>query len=162
MKKLFIPILLCISSGAWANAQYKGSATCEFDYDDFDYCSKAVVVKYKAALSKQQPNFDTKYIVVNVGTSKLIRYVALDTKSGVAFPVGDTVVGFKDSHGSLTGKPPIISYSINSPYLCIKGGVEAYRNSYSNVKVCYSIQENEYSEYAKTFDRSSPPESLDD
>ena len=164
MKKLLLTIGLSIlSAGAWANAPYKATTECQFDYDDFDFCSKTNVAKYKNALKTQQPNFDKKYILLNVSTSsKSIRFVALDTKNGLALPLRDAILGFKDDRGGLTGKPPVIKYSINNSSLCTWGSILAYRDAYDNVKTCYSIQDDEYSEYGKEFTRIDVPESLED
>ncbi len=164
MKKLLLlATSLVFSAGAWANAPYKATTECQFDYDDFDFCSKTNIAKYKNALKTQQPNFDRKYILLNVSnSSKSIRFVALDTKNGLALPLRDAILGFKDGRGGLTGKPPVIKYSINNPSLCTWGSILAYRDAYDNVKTCYSIQDDEYSEYGKEFTRTDTPESLED
>ena len=163
MKKiLLLAIASTFSVGVWANIPYKAITTCQFDYDDFNYCSKANVAKYRSALSTQKPNFNTKYILLNVSTSsRAIRYVALDTKNGLVFPLRDEILGFKDDQGGLTGKPPVIKYSINNSFLCTWGSVLAYRDAYDNVKTCYSIQDDEYSKYGKDFTRVDTPESLE-
>ncbi|MFW1635259.1 hypothetical protein [Acinetobacter oleivorans] len=164
MKKLLLlAIASTLSFEVWANAPYKATTTCQFDYDDFNFCSKINIAKYKNALSSQKPNFNTKYILLNVSTSlRSIRYVALDTKNGLAFPLRDTILGFKDNRGGLTGKPPVIKYSINNSFLCTWGSILAYRDAYDNVKTCYSIQDDEYSEFGKEFTRIDTPESIED
>lgn len=162
MKKMFILVIASVfSMGAWAGTQYKATTECQFDYDDFDFCSTLNISKYKSALSTQKANFDSKYILLNIGNPKAIRYVAIDTKNGWVLPLRDTILGFKDLQGGLTGKPPVISYSINNAHLCIKGSIDAYRDAYDNVEVCYAIQENQYSKYKKEFSRKGSPESLD-
>ncbi|OTG82313.1 hypothetical protein [Acinetobacter sp. ANC 4648] len=161
MKKLILLSIL-FSSGTWANTQYKATSECEFDYDGFKFCSKSNIVKYKKALTSQKPNFDSNYILLNIGTPKNIRYVAIDSKNGLVYPLSDEIIGFKDDNGGLTGKPPVINYSIDNANLCIKGSVMAYRNSYDNVKVCYSVQNNEHSKYKKEFIRADFPENIED
>lgn len=160
MKKLFLLTLL-LSGEAWANAPYKATTECQFDYDDFNFCSKVNVAKYKNALKIQKPNFNQKYILLNLSSSpKIFRFIALDTKNGLALPLRDEILGFKDKKGGLTGKPPIIQYSVNNSLLCTQGSISAYRDAYDNVKTCYSIQDNEYSEYGKEFTRSDTPVSI--
>lgn len=163
MKKLLLlTIGSTLSVGTWAaNVPYKSISICQFDYDDFDYCSKASIAKYKNALKTQKPNFNEKHILVNISSSsKSFRFVALDTKNGIAFPLSDEIIGFKDNTGGLTGKPPVIQYSLNTPYLCTKGSISAYRNSYDNVKTCYSVQDDEYSKYGKEFRRLNTPQEI--
>lgn len=163
MKKL---LLLAIAStlgfGVWASdVPYRAITQCQYDYDDFNFCSKANIAKYKNALKTQKPNFNQKYILLNLSSSnKTFRFVALDVKSGLALPLRDTIIGFKDNKGGLTGQSPVIQYSINSSNLCTKGSISAYRDAYDNVKTCYSIQDDEYSEYGKEFTRIDTPESL--
>ncbi|RJL71636.1 hypothetical protein [Acinetobacter radioresistens] len=162
-KLILLTVVSTLSMGAWASPEYKAVATCQFDYDDFEYCSKSNIAKYKQALKTSKPNFDTNYILLNLSKkTNSFRYVAIDSRDGLVFPLNDEIIGFKDNKGGLTGKPPIISYSVNNPYLCIKGSVDSYRNSYDNVKVCYSIQKDEYSTYGKDFIRVDSPESLED
>ena len=95
MKKLFLSTLL-ISGGAWANAPYKATTECQFDYDDFNFCSKVNVAKYKNALKTQKPNFNQKYILLNLSSSpQIFRFIALDTKNGLALPLRDGILGLK-------------------------------------------------------------------
>lgn len=163
MKKLSLLIVTSIFSvGVWASdTPYKSITQCQFDYDDFNFCSKTNIAKYKNALKTQNPNFNGKYILLNLSSSpKSFRFVALDTKNGLALPLRDEIIGFKDDRGGLTGKPPLIQYSITSPYLCTKGSVSAYRDSYDNVKTCFTVQDDEYSEYGKEFTRLDTPEEI--
>ncbi|NCI79742.1 hypothetical protein [Acinetobacter kanungonis] len=163
MKKLLLlTITSTLSVGTWAaNVPYKSISICQFDFDDFDYCSKANIAKYKNAIKTQKPNFNEKYILLNMSSSsKSFRFVALDTKNGIAFPLSDEILGFKDDTGGLTGKPPIIQYSLNNLNLCTIGSISAYRNSYDNVKTCYSIQDDEYSKYGKDFMRLNTPQEI--
>ncbi len=162
MKKLLLISALLFSGGVWAgDVPYRAITQCQYDYDDFNFCSKANIAQYKNALKTQKPNFNQKYILLNLSTSpKAFRFVALDTKSGLALPLKDTIIGFKDDKGGLTGKPPVIQYSVNSPNLCMKGSISAYRDAYDNVKTCYSIQNDEYSEYGKEFTRIDTTEPL--
>ena len=163
MKKLLLlAIASTFSVGVLANAQYKATTECQFDYDDFNFCSKSNITKYKNSLSDKKPNFNSKYILLNVGTLKNIRYVAINTENGLVFPLRDEILGFKGNHGGLTGKPPQINYSTNTSELCIQGSISAYRDAYDNVKVCYAIQDDEFSEYKKDFTRVSTPENLED
>jgi len=160
MKKLF---LLCVASmlsfGVWANMPYKATTECEFDYDDFQFCSKSNITKYKAALAKRKPNYDSTKILLNVGSAKNIRYVVIDTQTGLVFPLRDTIYGFTDWKGSLK-KPPLIQFSVNSPLLCIQGNVFAYRDAYDNVEVCYTLQKDQWAKYGQEFRRVDIPKSL--
>ncbi|WP_111891562.1 hypothetical protein [Acinetobacter sp. MB5] len=162
MKKSLLLSCLVLCSTATLAQTYKGITTCEFDYDGFKFCSKTNIQKYKNALATKKPNFDEQYILINVSSRSNIRYVALDTKTGIAYPLSDEIQGFKNSHGFLTGKPSSINYSLYNTDLCIEGSVSAYRNSYDNVKVCYSIQKDASSPYGKDFNRVNMPKEIND
>ena len=46
MKKLLLlAIASTLSFEVWANAPYKATTTCQFDYDDFNFCSKINIAK---------------------------------------------------------------------------------------------------------------------
>lgn len=160
MKKLLLTTLLALSGEVWANAQYSATETCIFDYDDFDFCSKQNIAKYKEALKTKQPNFANKYILINLGTLRNIRYVAIDSKNGLVIPLGEEIIGFKDDHYNLTGKPPTTTFSISSANLCVKGSVYSYRNAYDNISVCFSIKADQFSNYGVEFSRNGSPEPL--
>lgn len=163
MKKIiFTLITLSLSASALATTHYSATTECQFDYDDVNFCSKANIAKYQKALKTQKPNFNKKYIILDIHPSRSsFRFVAVDTKSGLVLPLRDEILGFKDNKGELIGKPPIIKYSLNDDSLCIFGSVHAYRDAYDNVRVCYSIQNDEYSKYGKEFSRIDVPDYLD-
>ncbi len=141
MEKLILAVLLGLFSNVvWGNAQFKKVIWCDYDYDIFDYCSKSNINKYKKALRTQKPNFDQKYILINVGTKKEYIFIAIDTETGISYPLTDKIIGFKNERGGLTGVPPIINYSIDNKDLCIKGSIDAYRRSEDNIQVCFSIR----------------------
>ncbi|QER38379.1 hypothetical protein F2A31_01105 [Acinetobacter suaedae] len=161
MKKILL--LLAISSlsfTAVAKVPYTATAECRFDYDDFDFCSKHSIAKYKTALAKQSPNYDATKILLNVGSPRYMRYVVIDTQTGVVFPLRDAILGFKDARGSLNGEPALIQFSVDQPQLCIEGSVYAYRDAYDNVKVCYLMEKDSRLKYGQQMRRVDIPESL--
>ncbi|EPG41436.1 hypothetical protein [Acinetobacter colistiniresistens] len=106
MKKiLFLLVISSLSNVALAKVPYRATAECRFDYDDFDFCSKQNIAQYKAVLAKQSPNYDATKILFNVGSAQAIRYVVIDTETGVVFPLRDEILGFKDEEGGLNGNP---------------------------------------------------------
>ena len=153
MKKLVLFSLALISGNLFANVPFKVVDTCMYDYDNFNFCSKKNISRYKLALKGQKPNFSKDYILLNVGSENSKKYVAINTKTGIVFTLMDDIIGFKDNKGFLTGKPASISYSVNNPELIIRGSVDAYRNSYDNVEMHYTIQNDEFSKYKKSFNR---------
>ena len=161
MKKLILlAIAFTFSVGAIAAPSFKGVSDCKFESDDYNYCSKSNIAKYKAALKTQKPNFDGHYILINLLNRKDgYNFIALDTKTGYGYTM-EEVFSEPTKMGKPTGKPVVINYSINNSYLCIKGDIYAYRNAYDNVKACYSIQENEYSKLGKGFALAGDREEL--
>lgn len=158
MKKILCVLALSsLSFTALAKVPYKATAECQFDYDDFDFCSKRNVSKYKLALAKQSPNYDATKILLNVGSPQYIRYVVIETQTGVVFPLSDTISGFKDKTGEFTGKPALIEFSVHKPQLCIQGSLDAYRDAYDNVKVCYALQKDQTAKYGYAMRRVDTP-----
>lgn len=158
MKNLIFVGLMCgFSSISFAQPNDKLIAECQFDYDDFNFCAKDNILKYKQALGSKKPNFDSNKILLNVGTKQDLRFVAIDTQTGVVFPLNDTISGYIDEHQDKKVKPPIIQYSLHSKVLCVEGQLYAYRDAYDHAKVCYSIQDSPYSKFKKEFSRVSTP-----
>lgn len=161
MKKiLFVLAIAAWSFAALAKVPYSATADCRFDYDDFDFCSKRNIAQYKAALAKQSPNYDATKNLLNVGSTREIRYVVIDTQTGVVFPLRDAVLGFKDEKGGLNGQPALIQFSLKQPQLCIQGSVDAYRDAYDNVKVCYHMKQDSMLKYGQEMRRVDLPASL--
>ncbi|WP_333976089.1 hypothetical protein [Acinetobacter colistiniresistens] len=159
-KILFLLVISSLSNVVLAKVPYRATAECRFDYDDFDFCSKQNIVQYKAVLAKQSPNYDATKILFNVGSAQAIRYVVIDTETGVVFPLRDEILGFKDEEGGLNGKPTLIQFSLKQPQLCIQGSVYAYRDVYDNVKVCYRMEKDPGLKYGQAIRRVDIPASL--
>ncbi len=87
--------------------------------------------------------------------------MALDTQTGVLFTLKDEISGVQINNQA-TGKPPTVSYSVNTPDLCIEGTVDSYRDSYTNIWVCYRVQKEDFGKYKKHFWRTDVPQSLAD
>lgn len=156
-KRLYISLICSFSSISFAEKTHKMIAECQFDYDDFNFCTKENLSKYRQALASRKNNFDSSKILLNVGTLQDMRFVAIDTQSGVVFPLSDTISGYIDEHQDKKIKPPIIQYSLRSKVLCVEGRLYAYRDAYEHAKVCYSIQDNPYARFKKEFSRVATP-----
>lgn len=154
-------LMLIYSTVSFANLSDKMIAECQFDYDDFNFCSKENIEKYKHALATKQPNFDTDKLLLNVGIKDYVRFVAIDTKRGVVFPLNDAISGYTDSRNTRKEHPPIIDYSLNNKELCVEGELYAYRDAYNHAKVCYAIQDRPESTFKKEFRRMSTPVEID-
>lgn len=149
---------MCLfSTISFAETTPKMIAECQFDYDDFNFCTKENLSKYSRALASRKNNFDSTKILLNVGTPQDMRFVAIDTQTGVVFPLSDTISGYIDEHHSKKVKPPLIQYSLHSNVLCVEGRLYAYRDAYEHAKVCYSIQDSPYAKFKKEFSRVATP-----
>ena len=157
---LLIPILFW-GVNAFAQTSFKAVDTCQYDQSDINFCSKANIATYKKAFLTQQPNFNQKYILLNIGDRLNHIYVALDTQTGVVFTLKDEISGVQKNYQA-TGKPPTVSYSVNNRDLCIEGTVNSYRDSYENIWVCYRVQKEDFGKYKKQFWRTDVPQSLAD
>ena len=138
---LFLSTCTLITSISYAgNHPFKKVETCQYDYNEVDFCSKTNIHKYQNALKTQQPNFSHTYILLNIGDADYRTYTAIDTQTGNVYPLNFDIVGFSDENGQ-TIRPAKIQFNLKSSDLCIQGGIESYRNSYSNVAVCFAVIE---------------------
>lgn len=144
MKKSILKFLLCATAGLSssaiyaANHSFKKVETCQYDYSDINFCSKSNIATYKQALKTQKANFAQKYILLNIGKASYRTYTAIDTETGIVYPLNFDIVGFKDQQGNIK-RPAKIMFSTHQSDLCIEGGIESYRNSYGNVAVCFAV-----------------------
>lgn len=161
MKYILLITTILWSSITFAQTKFKAVDTCQYDYSDIDFCSKVNIATYKKAFLTRQPNFNQKYILLNIGDRLNHIYVALDTQTGVVFTLKDEISGVLRNNQS-TGKPPTVSYSVNNPDLCVEGTVNSYRDAYDNVWVCYRVQKEDFGKYKKQFWRTDVPQSIED
>lgn len=161
MKYLLLITTVLLSTMSFAQTKFKAVDTCQYDYSDIDFCSKANIATYQKAFLIRQPNFNQKYILLNIGDRLNHIYVALDTQTGVVFTLKDEISGVQRNNQS-TGKLPTVSYSVNNPDLCVEGTVKSYRDSYDNVRVCYRVQKEDFGKYKKQFWRTTVPQSIED
>ena len=146
MNKLLITIVLFSSgiiSTAYANVPFKKVSECESDYFNGNFCSKANLAKYKNALKTLKPNFDQKYILLNTGTTQSLEMIALDTQSGIAYPLNYQFTGWENDQGKVLKKPSA-TFSLNDSKLCLMGSQydgehPGTHETYSNIKNCFKI-----------------------
>lgn len=146
MKRFFaLSLIVCSASLqlAYAGTTFKKVSECQSDYFNGDYCSKANLAKYKNALKTMQPNFDKKYILLNTGTPDSLEMVALDTQTGIAYPLNYQFTGWEDNEGNVK-KKPTYTFSLNDAKLCLMGSQfdgdhPGTHETYSNIKNCFSI-----------------------
>ena len=89
------------------------------------------------------PNFDKKYILLNTGNSDSLEMVALDTQTGIAYPLNYQFTGWEDNEGNVK-KKPTYTFSLNDSKLCLMGSQfdgdhPGTHETYSNIKNCFSI-----------------------
>jgi hypothetical protein len=149
MKKLrCISLILCSASLSLAHADvaFKKVSVCQSDYFNGSYCSKTNLAKYKNAFKTMKPNFNQKYILLNTGTSDSLEMIALDTQSGIAYPLNYQFTGWEDNQGNVKKKPSY-TFSLHDSKLCLMGSQydgdhPGTHETYSNIKNCFSIQED--------------------
>jgi hypothetical protein len=145
----FMTLLLlsgCCVSTAYANVPFKKVSECQSDYFNGNYCSPSNISKYKTALKNQKANFDKKYILLNTGTVNALEMIALDTQSGIAYPLNYQFTGWEDNQGNVKKKPSY-TFSLNDPKLCLMGSQfdgdhPGTHETYSNIRNCFTIQKD--------------------
>ncbi len=145
MKKIALTVLsmgFCLF--AHANAPFKKVQHCESDLLNGSYCSKANIQMYKQALKNQKANFDQKYILLNVGNTHTLELVALDTQTGIGYPLNYQFTGWENNEGKVL-KKPTFQFSLNSPKVCLSGSQydgehPGTHETYSNIRNCFNIK----------------------
>lgn len=143
---LFLPLFLIINP-ANANSTFKKVSVCDSDLFNGKYCSKQNIAKYKQALKTLSPNFNKTYILLNTGNSDSLEFIALDTRSGIGYPLNYQFTGWKDNQGYVKKKPTYY-FSLNNSKLCLMGSQydgehTGTHQTYSNIKNCFEIKHDE-------------------
>lgn len=147
MKRITTLLLLtlsCIATASFANVPFKKVVSCESDLFNGEYCSKKNIAQYKNALKTMKPNFNKKYILLNTGSSNSLEFIALDTLTGIAYPLNLQYTGWENNAGK-TLKKPTFSFSLNQEKLCLTGSQydgdhPGTHETYSNIKNCFVVQ----------------------
>lgn len=142
MKKILGSLLLLgvfIHTPALAKTKYGIRVkTCQFDYDDENFCSDKNMKQFAAAMKTREPNFVQGKIlytyksansVVN-GNRSSYRLVVINKNKKTAEPF---YWAFNPTEQSVNNKGEHLAIEFNktTPKMCVKGDIEAYRNAYS-------------------------------
>lgn len=137
-------ILLCLATNTYANVPFKKVHNCESDYFNGSFCAHKNISLYKNALNTQKANFNQKYILLNTGNSDSLELIALDTKTGVAYPLHYQFTGWENNEGKVL-KRPTFQFSLNTPKVCLSGSQydgehPGTHETYSNIQQCFAIK----------------------
>ena len=152
----FFSLIALTVSKTHAETHFKKVSNCESDLFNGDYCSKKNIAKYKKALTTMKPNFDQKYILLNTGSAQSLEMIALDTQTGIAYPLNYQFTGWEDDSGKVLKKPSY-TFSLNDAKLCLMGSQydgdhPGTHETYSNIKNCFMIPKNgKYISFESTF-----------
>lgn len=104
---------------------------CGFDYDlDNFYCKADKINLFKKNVGNK-PNFNSNYTIIKINDGKYFRIVALNQKDLKVYPL-NYQIDYKSK----------FDYSVHNDSLCITGDFYAYRDDYSNSKLCFKIVDN--------------------
>ncbi|RZG47000.1 hypothetical protein [Acinetobacter wuhouensis] len=143
----FIFIIFSISTTQiYAETTFKKVSACDSDYFQGNFCSKANIAKYKQALKTMKPNFNDKYILLNTGTVNSLEMIALDTQTGIGYPLNYQFTGWEDNQGKVLKKPSA-TFSLTDSKLCLSGSQydgdhPGTHETYSNIKNCFKIKKD--------------------
>lgn len=132
-----------ISTLAFANHDFHQVLTCPSSTSQSHFCSAKNIERYKTALKTQKANFDKKYILLNSGNDEVLELIALDTESGIGYPLPYQFKGLQDTQGNIL-KRPSYYYSLHSSRLCLKGTQYDLESTVAiqenlNIKNCFKI-----------------------
>ena len=96
-----------------------------------------------------------KYVLLKFKGSNGLNFAAINKNTCVVYPLRHSIGNFMNQDQTKVLGKPLIQYSVQSKQLCIKGSIDAYRDSYSNVKVCFYVDEED-----KSFRWVDTPEDL--
>lgn len=141
--KLLFIIFSIYTTQIYAETTFKKVSSCETDYFQGNYCSKANIAKYKQALKTMKPNFDHKYILLNTGSVDSLEMIALDIQTGIGYPLNYQFTGWENDQGKVLKKPSA-RFSVTDPILCLSGSQydgdhPGTHETYSNIKNCFKI-----------------------
>lgn len=103
---------------------------CGFDYDDETYfCQPKQRQIFENSL-KKPIDFNKAYTVIKIEDHGYYRIALLNHKNRTVYPLYQQVE---------INKKLKFEYFIDSPKLCISGDFEAYRDSYSDTKICFKL-----------------------
>lgn len=159
LNKLILSIALIapsLSIYAQSNTPFKSVSNCESDYFNGNFCSKKNIKRYQQALLTQKPNFSQTYILLNTGNSDSLELIALDTKTGIAYPLNYQFTGWEDNKGNIK-KKPAYTYSLNDSKVCLSGSQydgdhPGTHETYSNIRNCFIIKkERNHTAFESTY-----------
>ena len=136
-------LLGSISTLTFANRDFHQVQSCPSPTMQSHFCSAQNIEHYQTAFKTQKANFDKKYILLNSGNDDVLELIALDTESGIGYPLPYQFKGWQDTQGNIL-KRPTYRYSLNSSRLCLKGTqydldqVDAAQEN-RNIKNCFKI-----------------------
>lgn len=137
MKKQFsvlIFLILFVITGCNANTVKKDTALklkvepCGFDYDIENYYCKADKLDLYKKNVGNKADFNKNYTIIKINDGKYYRIVALNQKDLKAYPLN-----YQIDYNSK------FDYSVNNDSLCVIGDFYAYRDDYSNSKLCFKV-----------------------
>ena len=106
---LFSSILISYSSiQAQPNANFREVSDCDSDLFNGNFCSKSNISRYKDVLRTSKANFNHKFILLNTGTLDSLELIALDTQTGIGYPLNYQFTGWEDNNGNLKKSLPIL------------------------------------------------------
>lgn len=154
---LFSSILISYSSTqAQPNANFREVSDCDSDLFNGNFCSKSNISRYKDVLKTSKANFNHKFILLNTGTLDSLELIALDTQTGIGYPLNYQFTGWEDNNGNLK-KKPFYTFSLNDSRVCLMGSQydgdhPGTHQTYSNIRNCFHIKKDDkYTSFESTY-----------
>lgn len=135
---LLVISLACFNMPTHAKTKYGITVDiCQFDYDEEDFCSDKKMKKFAQIMKTRQPNFVSNKILYIYQTSNSVlslrdssyRMVVIDKKKKTVRPF---YWAFNPAEVAVNNKGEYLEFKFNKtePKFCVKGDIEAYRNTY--------------------------------
>lgn len=126
--------------------KYKTNDGCSFSYSPVNFCDTEHTQEIANAIKEKTPNFNKHYILITIPERPEYHQksiVAIDSLSGVVYPVPVDAFSGTPSDRAPEGKEGKLIFSTDSKKLCIEGDILAYR-VISSGNFCFLLEEEKF------------------
>ncbi|MBT8769602.1 hypothetical protein [Metapseudomonas boanensis] len=141
------------SSPITISIKYSNQEGCSFSFSPINFCDKRRIQEMEKALINTPPNFNKHYIIAII--PERMEYhqnsiVAIDSRSGVAYPVPIDAYSGTPNKDDPKGKNGSVIFEIGSNKLCIEGEILAARALESGL-FCFYFKDEKFTGHKTSY-----------